>query len=147
MASLSINWYPPMDYVGSVLPGQFRVGPHADYGTITILDRQPGVGSLQVQGPDGSWITPPYEPGTVIVNVGDLLQHWTGGRWRSSMHRVLPPDPTASTEELTSLVYFVETDVDATIEVLPPPVGGGATHEPVVGADWLRERLAAVAVG
>jgi isopenicillin N synthase-like dioxygenase len=146
MASLNVNWYPALGHVGSVEPGQFRVGPHDDYGTVTILDRQPGVGCLQVQRADGVWIDAPYEPGTLIVNLGDLMAHWTGGRWRSSTHRVLPPDASAPDEELVSLVYFVESNIDAVIEPLPPPIGGGAWHEPVNGGEWLRQRLDAISL-
>jgi isopenicillin N synthase-like dioxygenase len=31
------------------------------------------------------------EPGTLLVNLGDLLAEWTNDRWRSTLHRVVPP--------------------------------------------------------
>ncbi len=40
---------------------------------------------------------------------------WTGGRWRSGRHRVLPPPADVPTEELMSLVYFYECTPGTTI--------------------------------
>src|SRR5689334_16568498 len=45
--TMNINWYPPTSVVGEPQPGQFRIGPHTDFGTFTILDREPGKGGLQ----------------------------------------------------------------------------------------------------
>ena len=53
--TMNINWYPPVSIVGEPEPGQFRIGPHTDFGTFTILDREPGKGGLQVWSPDGDW--------------------------------------------------------------------------------------------
>ena len=46
--TFNINRYPPLTEVGEPLPGQFRIGPHTDFGTVTVLDREPGAGGLQV---------------------------------------------------------------------------------------------------
>lgn len=39
--------------------------------------------------PTGSWIPVPAREDVFIVNVGDLLDGWTKGRYRSAVHRVL----------------------------------------------------------
>ena len=44
---MNINHYPPAGVVGEPEPGQFRSGPHTDFSTVTILDREPGAGGLQ----------------------------------------------------------------------------------------------------
>lgn len=77
---MNINWYPPITVAGEPAPGQFRIRPHTDFGTITILDREPGLGGLQVWNPHQSWEDAPYEPGTFTINAGDLLARWSGGR-------------------------------------------------------------------
>ncbi|MER6999971.1 2-oxoglutarate and iron-dependent oxygenase domain-containing protein [Streptomyces sp. NPDC000410] len=106
----NVNWYPGRDVVGEPRPGQFRIGPHTDFGTVTVLDRQSGLGGLQVFTDEGGWEDAPHTPGALTVNIGDLMARWTGGRWRSGRHRVLPPPADAPAEELLSLVYFYECD-------------------------------------
>jgi len=122
--------------------GQFRVAPHTDWGILTILDRQPGYGGLQIQTPDGTWADAPYVPDALTVNVADLLSRWTGERWRSTRHRVLPPPREAPDEDLISLIVFLEAEVDAVIR----PVAGDRDFEPVVAGEWLRAREAAATV-
>ncbi|MGW7365966.1 isopenicillin N synthase family dioxygenase [Streptomyces sp. NPDC054841] len=106
----NINWYPGRDTVGEPQPGQFRIGPHTDFGTVTVLDRQTGRGGLQVFTDEGGWEDAPYAPDALTVNIGDLMARWTGGRWCSGRHRVLPPPADVPAEELMSLVYFYECD-------------------------------------
>ena len=121
--TFNVNWYPPLTHVGSPAPGQFRIGPHTDFGTVTILDREPGAGGLQVFTRDGEWVDAPFHPEALTINVGDLLARWSGDRWRSARHRVLPPPESAPDEDLVSLVFFYETNHDALIESMPAPTG------------------------
>jgi isopenicillin N synthase-like dioxygenase len=142
--TMNVNWYPPLSMIGEPEPGRFRIGPHTDFGTVTVLDREDGVGCLQVCTPDGEWVNAPYAAGAFTVNIGDLLARWTGGRWRSNRHRVLPPDPAAPDEELISLIYFYELNPDTIVESIP---GGPAAYEPVRANDYLLDKLAAITVG
>ncbi|MEN3267606.1 2-oxoglutarate and iron-dependent oxygenase domain-containing protein [Pseudonocardia sp.] len=150
--TFNINRYPPLTEVGQPAPGQYRIGPHTDFGTVTVLDREPGAGGLQVDCADGNgdgtgWADAPYDPAALTVNIGDLLAHWTGLRWRSGRHRVLPPQPDSPHEELISLVFFFELDHDALVTPLAPPIGRRTDLPPVVSAPFLRERLDAISVG
>jgi isopenicillin N synthase-like dioxygenase len=142
----NLNWYPPLRRVGPPEPGQFRIGPHTDFGTVTVLDREPGLGGLQVCTADGEWVDAPFDPEAFTVNIGDVLARWTGDRWRSTRHRVLAPSAEAPEEDLLSLVYFYEADHDAVVESLPSPIGT-TTYPPVVWGDYLRAKLAAITVG
>ena len=143
----NINHYPPMTDVGEPEPGQFRIGPHTDFGTVTILDREPGAGGLQVYSEEGGWADAPYDPSALTVNIGDLLEYWSGGRWPAGRHRVLPPQADAPEEDLVSLIFFYELDHDAVVTPLGPPVGKVAGRPPVIGGDFIRERLDAITVG
>jgi isopenicillin N synthase-like dioxygenase len=145
--TMNINWYPPMTLAGEPEPGQFRIGPHTDFGTVTILDREPGRGGLQVWTERDGWEDVPYHPGAFTINAGDLLARWSGGRWKSNRHRVLPPQAEAPDEDLVSLVYFYEADHDAVIESLRPPIGKANDYQPVVSAAFLKERLDAITIG
>ncbi|MET7598985.1 isopenicillin N synthase family dioxygenase [Streptomyces sp. NPDC004082] len=142
----NINWYPGTEVVGAPEPGQFRIGPHTDFGTVTILDRQTGKGGLQVFTDDGGWEDAPHDPAAFTVNIGDLMARWTGDRWRSGRHRVLPPPADAPAEELISLVYFGECTPGTRVESVPAPVGRVA-HEPVDSHVYLREKLDSITVG
>ena len=86
-------------------------------------------------------------PGAFTINTGDLLARWSGGRWKSNRHRVLPPQAEAPDEDLVSLVYFYEADHDAVVESLQPPIGLPNDYAPVVSAAFLKERLDAITIG
>ncbi|BAN00918.1 isopenicillin N synthase family dioxygenase [Ilumatobacter coccineus] len=145
-SSINLNWYPSHTVTPSAPVGQFRVGPHTDFGTITLLDREPGAGGLQVQRLDGEWVDAPWVPGTFTVNIGDLMSHWTNGRWRSTRHRVLPPPIDVPSEELLSLVFFHGADHDAV--VVPFDVGGSGVvdRSPVLAGEYVAAKVAALAV-
>lgn len=145
--TFNINRYPALADTGSPLDGQFRVAPHTDWGMLTILDRQPGYGGLQVQTLTGGWADAPFVPDALTINIADVLARWTGDRWRSTRHRVLPPSADAPNEELISLILFCEINMTAVVEPFAPPIGGGASYPAITAGDYLRERTAAAAVG
>lgn len=62
-----------------------RMAPHTDWSTVTILfTPQPGLELIQ----DGQWRRVPAIPGTFVVNTGDMLERWSGGRFKSTIHGV-----------------------------------------------------------
>jgi isopenicillin N synthase-like dioxygenase len=144
--TMNINRYPPVSVVGEPEPGQFRIGPHTDFGTVTVLDREPGAGGLQVHSEAEGWEDAPWEPGALTVNIGDLLEYWSGRRWPSGRHRVLPPQPHAPEEDLVSLIYFYETNHDALVTPLQPPVGKVSGLKPVISSEFIKERVDAIAI-
>ncbi|WP_123029390.1 isopenicillin N synthase family dioxygenase [Mycolicibacterium stellerae] len=145
--TMNINHYPPVSVVGEPEPGQFRIGPHTDFGTVTVLDREPGAGGLQVYSDTDGWADAPYDPDALTVNIGDLLEYWSGRRWPSGRHRVLPPQPHAPEEDLVSLIYFYEANHDALVTPLEPPIGRVSGLQPVTSSAFIKERLDAITVG
>ena len=145
--TLNINWYPPMTLAGPPAAGQYRIGPHTDFGTFTILDREPGKGGLQVWSPAGDWEDAPHGPDAFTINAGDLLARWSGDRWKSNRHRVLPPQAEAPDEDLVSLVFFYEADWDAMVTSLQPPIGRPSAYQPVLASAVLCRLLDAITVG
>jgi isopenicillin N synthase-like dioxygenase len=142
--SFQINWYPSMRVTGRPAEGQFRIGPHTDFGTLTLLDRQMGSGGLQIDIEDEGWVDAPFVPGALIVNTGDLLARWSGERWRSNRHRVLPPPEGSPDEELMSLVYFYEANPEVLVEPMQPPIGRRGDLPAVRAGDFVRERYDAI---
>lgn len=122
-------------------PGQVRMGAHTDYGIVTVLygDRVPG---LEIVAPDGEWTSVVPEEGLFLVNLGDLLAQWTNDRWRSTVHRVVPPEGDGPARR-RSAAFFHDGNYDARIECLPtccsdtdPP-----RYPPVVVGEHLRAKL------
>ena len=59
-AQVSLNWYGPRG-ASDPEPNQFRVGPHTDFGTLTVLDREPGARRTPgARTRTGDWIDAPY---------------------------------------------------------------------------------------
>ena len=96
---------------------QWSVGEHTDYGLLTIL-AQDTAGGLEVRGPDG-WIAAPPVPGTFVVNLGDMLERMTGGRYRSTPHRVR----NTGVGDRLSLPLFLDPAWDADVRPVPNPLG------------------------
>ncbi|EAR49828.1 2OG-Fe(II) oxygenase superfamily protein [Oceanicola granulosus HTCC2516] len=116
--------------------GQQRAGAHTDYGSLTILLPDPGSRGLEILTPGGEWrgVAPPE--GAFVINIGDLMELWTGGRWRSTLHRVVVP-PEAALERRGSLAFFHQPNWHAEIA---PLEGGGAS---VTSGPYLMAKFAA----
>ena len=75
--------YPPLND-NDIRPGVIRCGEHSDYGTITLL-LQDDMGGLEVlSGSD--WIPAIPIPGTILVNLGDLMQFWTSDHYPATVY-------------------------------------------------------------
>jgi len=69
--------------------GPVALGHHTDPGVLTLLI-QDDTGGLQALDHSGEWIDVPPRPGTIVVNLGDVMQVWTNDRYRAAVHRVVP---------------------------------------------------------
>lgn len=78
--------YPP--HPKDAAPNQLGAGAHSDWGLLTIL-LQDENGGLEVQNADGDWISASPIPGTLIINLGEMLPVITNGLYKATMHRVL----------------------------------------------------------
>lgn len=126
-----------------VLPDQMGMGAHTDYGSITILLADP-VPGLQLLDDDGVWhdVLPPEDG--FIVNIGDLLAEWTNDRWRSTMHRVVPPSTeSGGPARRRSIAWFQQPNWDAEIRCLPSCTDEDhpARYAPVRSGDHLLAKL------
>ncbi len=141
---LRLNHYAMSEGVTRVEPDQMGMGAHTDYGIVTVLWADPVSPGLQVQTPDGAWIDATPQPGALMVNLGDLMARWTGGRWTSSLHRVPPPlDAQGRVIRRRSAAYFHDGNADAVIDTLPTCLDEpGARHAPITVAEHLQRKLA-----
>jgi len=131
-----IIYYPPQP--PSTEEDQFGVAPHSDYGCITLL-WQDSNGGLQVRSLDKKrWIDAPPIPGTLVVNVGDLLARWTNGRFASTVHRVI----NSSGRERYSIATFFDPDFATVVD--PRDLGASEPdprYEPVRAGDYILARF------
>lgn len=112
---------------GAVKPVESQgVGEHTDYGYLTIL-YQDLQGGLQVRDPiTREWMDVAPVFNTYVVNLGDALEHYTGGLYRATPHRVRRKSPSTSTPQTPrlSMPYFFdpnfETDMVSIADRLSP---------------------------
>ncbi|KAI0461621.1 hypothetical protein LJB42_000920 [Komagataella kurtzmanii] len=117
---------------------------HTDFGSLTLLFNQE-VNGLQLKLSDNSWkyVKPVY--GGVICNIGDTLNFWSGGYFKSTIHRVVRPPEDQLEEPRVGLFYFDRPGKTADIEVAPSPLlkrlGLYNKVEPVNGHHYVRQRV------
>ncbi|MCJ1351958.1 MAG: hypothetical protein MMC33_001942 [Icmadophila ericetorum] len=163
---LRFNYYP---YLGVETSGSLedangiiRGASHTDFGSMTLLFQRASQPGLEIQNPESSWSpVAVFPPGTendalppIVVNIGDLLNHWTNGLLKSTVHRV--NIPKVNKEDRYSIAYFCHPI--ASTELIPIPskiVSGmgnaifqgeevGATKKAMTAKEHLHNRLAAV---
>lgn len=122
---------PPRDLANE---GQFGIGPHTDYGHLTILAQQ-RVPGLEILTRDEQWIEAPALAGHFLVNNADLCSRWTNGRFRSAPHRVI----NKTGERRHSIPFFTATRHDVTLACLPTCQGPGnpPKFEPITYGDYV----------
>uniref|UniRef100_A0ACD5XA33 Uncharacterized protein n=1 Tax=Avena sativa TaxID=4498 RepID=A0ACD5XA33_AVESA len=103
--------YPARDPAAAVQ--YMGMEPHTDSSVLSILN-QDLVGGLQVLR-DGSagWRRVRPVEGTLVVNLGDMMQAMSGDAYRSAVHRVVAPSSPGT--ERMSLCYFAFPEEDAVI--------------------------------
>ncbi|HEU4592268.1 MAG TPA: 2-oxoglutarate and iron-dependent oxygenase domain-containing protein [Steroidobacteraceae bacterium] len=137
---LRVIHYPPMppEPTPSV-----RAGAHEDINVITLLlgAEEPG---LEVLSKKGEWLPINPAPGSLVCNVGDMLQRLTNGRLRSTTHRVVNPPRERASKARYSLPFFLHFNPDFLIETLPQCVDAQHPDQfpvPITAHDFLQERL------
>jgi isopenicillin N synthase-like dioxygenase len=145
MSPLTANYYPVRPEAG--LPGaRLRNEPHTDFSALTVLYQNDGPDGLQVQVPGGRWLDVPPTPGTLVVNLGQLMARWTNDRWAATPHRVINPRPEHRDLDRISIAFFCLPSPDTLVECLPT-CPGPARHRPILARDYLVARARRAYVG
>ncbi len=140
-SALRLLHYPHIN-PAAVVPGQLRAGAHSDYGTVTLLRQDDAPGGLEVRGVNGEWHPVPAQDGAYVVNIGDALERWTAGRWRSTLHRVQIPPAASGSNQRQSIAFFHNANWDAVIDVLEPcRPADGQVDPPITAGRHLMERF------
>ena len=135
---LRLLHYPPTDGAGP----NVRAAAHEDINVITLL-LGAEEGGLEVLETDGGWLAVNPPAGSIVVNVGDMLQRMTNGALPSTRHRVVNPAPERRGVARYSTPFFLHFASDHLIEAMPGAVGEGrpAPAPPITAHAFLQERL------
>ena len=109
---LRILRYPPL--TGNEEPGALRAAAHEDINLLTILPASNERG-LQLKTPSGDWGYVPSDFGTLVVNVGDMLQEASRGYYKSTSHRVANPTGESARRSRISLPLFLQPRPDVVL--------------------------------
>lgn len=91
--------------------------PHTDSGILTLL-HQDATGGLEVRNASGHWIPAPYIPGSIVVNIGDLMARVSGGRYVATLHRVRSSSASGEGAAMgrLSVPFFFEPGEDCVVK-------------------------------
>jgi isopenicillin N synthase-like dioxygenase len=113
--------------------GAQGVEAHTDPGALTVL-AQDSVGGLEASNRAGQWVAAPPIRHSFVINIGDMMQRWTNGRFVSTPRRVA----NRTGRDRISVPFFVNPDYGATIA---PALGGEgraeALYEPLASGPYI----------
>ena len=132
--------YPPIEQASTP---SLRSAPHEDINLVTLLvgSEEPG---LEILSRDGNWIPVTSTPGTIVVNIGDMMQRLTNHVLPSTTHRVVNTPEGLAGESRYSVPFFCHPNPDYLIETLPSCISAERPNRyptPITADDYLTERL------
>ena len=83
LTNMTLLNYPPMPPQSD----SWGIHPHKDFNLLTLLAHDP-IGGLEVRNRNDEWLSADCPPNGMVLNVGDMLELWSGGRLISTPHRV-----------------------------------------------------------
>ena len=131
-----IVYYPPQP--PDLGEDQFGVAPHSDFGCITLLWQDSNGGLEVLERSTQHWIPASPIPGTLVINVADLLARWTNDRYASTPHRVV----NRSGRERLSIATFHDPDYQAMVD--PRDLGtpdAACRYEPILAGEHIVGRI------
>ena len=132
--------YPPVE---NLVTPAVRAAQHEDINLITLLIGSNEAG-LEILARDGSWIPVTSIPGTIVVNIGDMMKRLTNHVLPSTPHRVINPPGEAAGQPRYSIPFFMHPNPDFMIETLPSCISKENPNcypEPISSHDFLLQRL------
>ena len=109
------------------------IGAHTDYECFTLL--LPTAPGLQVLDKTGRWIDIPLLENTLVMNIGDMMEILSNGRYLATKHRV-----KKVSEERYSFPFFFSCDYDYVIQ--PLIKDQPAQYAPLKGGEHLFNQTA-----
>ncbi len=136
---LRLLHYPPASFDGP----NVRAGAHEDINTITLLLGAEEAG-LQIREKSGDWLDVNPPAGSVVCNIGDMLQRLTNHVLPSTTHRVVNPAPERRSVARYSMPFFLHFAPDFEIRTLPSTITPDQPNRypgPITAEAYLNQRL------
>jgi isopenicillin N synthase-like dioxygenase len=115
LTNMTLLNYPPMPPQSD----SWGIHPHKDFNLLTLLAHDP-IGGLEVRNRNDEWLSADCPPDGMVLNVGDMLELWSGGRLLSTPHRVF----NRSGKPRQSFPFFSKPRWDVTVKPLLEPIAG-----------------------
>lgn len=138
-ALLRVLHYPPIE--DENIPN-LRAAAHEDINLITLLAGSEQDG-LEVLSRKGEWVPISMIEGTIICNVGDMLQRLTNQRLPSTTHRVANPQGDLARVSRYSIPFFVHPDPECSLACLPQCIDDKhpKQYPDISAGEYLQQRL------
>jgi isopenicillin N synthase-like dioxygenase len=119
-----------------------RAEQHEDINLITLLVGASADG-LQLLNRLNIWIDITAPEGSIVVNVGDMLQRLTNNKLKSTTHRVINPPKEKWDTSRFSIPFFMHPRSEMPLSCLPGCVTERhpLAYQPITAGDYLNERL------
>ncbi|XP_065857731.1 2-oxoglutarate-Fe(II) type oxidoreductase hxnY-like [Euphorbia lathyris] len=119
----------------------YGASAHSDYGMVTLLvsDGVPGLQVCREKFKEPQiWEDVLPLRGAFIVNIGDMMERWTNGMFRSTLHRVMPTG-----QERYSLAFFFDPNPDCIVQCLESCCSESCPERfsPIRSGDYLKEKF------
>ncbi|EXC14806.1 Protein SRG1 [Morus notabilis] len=102
LQGIRVNYYPPCRMADKVL----GISPHSDTSTITILMQDDDVTGLEIRHQEG-WVPVKPVPNALVVNVGDVMEILSNGKYKSIEHRAVTNERKT---RLSYATFFIPRD-------------------------------------
>ncbi|PSS34957.1 hypothetical protein CEY00_Acc02166 [Actinidia chinensis var. chinensis] len=135
MQALRVNYYPTCSKPDLVL----GISPHSDTSTISILLQEDDIDGLQIRH-DEEWVPVGPIPNALVVNIGDVIEIWSDGKYKSIEHRAV----TNENKARISFASFLFPHDDVEIEPLDHMIDSSrpsGMYNKVTYGDYLRQSM------
>ncbi len=131
--------YPP---INDPTAPNVRAAAHEDINLITLLVGSEQAG-LEVMSRQGQWVPIGSIEGSIICNVGDMLQRLTNTKLPSTTHRVVNPMGDLAKTSRYSIPFFVHPSPDMRLDCLSGCVDdeNRCAYSPMTAGEYLEQRL------
>ncbi|KAM5560169.1 protein SRG1-like [Rosa sericea] len=131
---LSVAYYPQCSMPEKVL----GLSAHSDKGSLAIVMQEDDVMGLQIKH-NGKWV--PIKPidDAFIVNVGDIIEIWSNGKYKSIEHRVVTNESKARISYSTFCLPHQNAEIEPLDQMVLASPGSFPLYKKVTYGDYLRE--------